>query len=773
MMDVRCRCRSCDAQFKVAARYAGKKAKCPKCSTIVDVPAVDAADEDVPVFPTVPAGKAKTAAKPKRAVPIAESASLKPAAASPAPQKPAAATHAVSDAADAEFPLIDTERTSSAASADSRQSSALASRRSGRQKTNMTMWLSIGGGAALLIVVIVLFVLTAGGGSGGANNDEQGQPLLVLDWPADERSGAAVYVDGKLLRVPSQGDVSYPLAPGKHEVVLKRKGYEQIDLTVALDAGGRYDYSPRWKELETAFNSVFDGNTGVGGAGVPSGSTPPGYEGWHHNLDKAMEAAAAEQKEIVIAFVCSDAPGKSEALKNEVFATPEFRDFVDARFLTVVCDCPATETGYNNLVEPFHNQWMRSQYGVLTGAAVPSVFVTDAKGRPYGVAKDFTPGGGTQFLSQLAEIARASETRNQLLADVESASGAAKLDAAVAAVKWLDERDLTRFFKDEYRSWLPLGQQFDATNADGKFEVIFAADFFARIRTAMHESRAQIPGIVQELMSWKNGRTFRDKNRAAGMHMLASAAMISAGSRDEAARLMEAAKSYEPTDPKLVAALRMWERMFEDTGLAAMGSGFVVAADGYVLTNHHVIKGARQVRVILPDSKAKLAAKIIAQDPARDLALLKIDVPGGTKLTPLAVSAAKVRRGIDVAAFGYPVGAGDGSGLTLTQGVVSGLPDASNERMFVLSCLVNGGNSGGPLCNKRGQVIGVVTAKTVGDVGQDSYGLALPNDDVLSFLNKNLPDYSPQGDGGEAEVLGWDEVDARVSPSVMLIHNIQ
>jgi S1-C subfamily serine protease len=136
----------------------------------------------------------------------------------------------------------------------------------------------------------------------------------------------------------------------------------------------------------------------------------------------------------------------------------------------------------------------------------------------------------------------------------------------------------------------------------------------------------------------------------------------------------------------------------------------------------------------------------------------------------LRFSNADAARGAKVAAFGFPMSDTVGSTLKLTTGIISALADESTEGMCVLDCRVNPGNSGGPLCDTRGHVVGMVTAKSGGGFGVDSYGMALPAATLRPFLLKHLPDTAKgiiAPDKGDA--MEWEEVDRRVGPSVLMI----
>ena len=141
-------------------------------------------------------------------------------------------------------------------------------------------------------------------------------------------------------------------------------------------------------------------------------------------------------------------------------------------------------------------------------------------------------------------------------------------------------------------------------------------------------------------------------------------------------------------------------------GGISYGSGFIMSADGYVLTNHHVIEGMDTVTVHLADRR-ELPAKIVGSDPATDVALLKVEARG---LPVLAVGDSDaVKPGQWVVAIGSPFGFDH----SVTAGIVSALgrPSVDGSQRYVpfiqTDVAINRGNSGGPLLNTRGQVVGI------------------------------------------------------------------
>ncbi|MCB8840113.1 serine protease [Aurantimonas sp. VKM B-3413] len=167
------------------------------------------------------------------------------------------------------------------------------------------------------------------------------------------------------------------------------------------------------------------------------------------------------------------------------------------------------------------------------------------------------------------------------------------------------------------------------------------------------------------------------------------------------------------------------------------GSGFVVSSDGWLLTNAHVVKACKTVTV-----GSGTVAQEIRIDPKNDLALIKV---GESLGEPLKISAAKPRLGEDILALGYPLRSILADSLNVTRGNVSSLLGLMNDpRYLQISAPVQPGNSGGPLVDLAGRVVGVVTAKlnavavadATGDIPQ-SINFAIRPDAVTSFLHAN------------------------------------
>lgn len=167
-------------------------------------------------------------------------------------------------------------------------------------------------------------------------------------------------------------------------------------------------------------------------------------------------------------------------------------------------------------------------------------------------------------------------------------------------------------------------------------------------------------------------------------------------------------------------------------------TGFFIASDGYILTAYHAVGKSENIKVIY--NKQQYQAKIIAQNQSLDIALLKIDA---NDCSYLSLSSEPAQTGDWVFTMGYPQVSLQGSEPKFTEGSISSLSgSADNPNFFQISVPVQPGNSGGPLINKNGQVIGLIVARlndisallTTGAVPQN-VNYALKSSYILNFLN--------------------------------------
>lgn len=194
--------------------------------------------------------------------------------------------------------------------------------------------------------------------------------------------------------------------------------------------------------------------------------------------------------------------------------------------------------------------------------------------------------------------------------------------------------------------------------------------------------------------------------------------------------------------PGVVGVINYSERTGDSTldeqfSLQAMGSGFVISSSGYILTNAHVVQNAHEVAVTTIDGD-EIPAEIIGIDQESDVAVLRADA---SSLRPLKLGTSQnIRVGDYVVAVGNPLGRGlEG---TVTMGIISARArtitiEGQTNIYIQTDASINVGNSGGPLFNMKGEIIGITTAKTIsaGDeygtsIGAEGLGFALPIDKV-------------------------------------------
>ncbi len=165
-------------------------------------------------------------------------------------------------------------------------------------------------------------------------------------------------------------------------------------------------------------------------------------------------------------------------------------------------------------------------------------------------------------------------------------------------------------------------------------------------------------------------------------------------------------------------------------GTDGIGSGFIVSEDGLIATNLHVIGEARRIQIEMHDGKTHVVTAIHASDTHLDLALLKIDAKG-LKPLPLGDSA-KVRQGDPIVAMGAP----EGLGFSIVQGVLSATRDIDGQDMLQVAVPIEKGNSGGPLLDMQGRVLGILTLKSL---KTDNLGFAMPVNLLKTLIEKPNP----------------------------------
>lgn len=173
---------------------------------------------------------------------------------------------------------------------------------------------------------------------------------------------------------------------------------------------------------------------------------------------------------------------------------------------------------------------------------------------------------------------------------------------------------------------------------------------------------------------------------------------------------------------------QFWDRFLPRQRAQSIGSGVVITSDGYILTNHHVIDGARDRITVHTHDKKQFHARLIGSDPSTDLAVIKIEKPNAAPV--IIGNSDQVKIGDWVLAVGNPFRLRS----TVTAGIISAVGrdvDIINDRMRIESFIqtdaaINRGNSGGALVNARGELIGINTAIASESGSYQGYGFAVP-----------------------------------------------
>jgi len=212
-----------------------------------------------------------------------------------------------------------------------------------------------------------------------------------------------------------------------------------------------------------------------------------------------------------------------------------------------------------------------------------------------------------------------------------------------------------------------------------------------------------------------------------------------------------------------------WFRYFfgdpdESSPNAGLGSGVIVSADGYILTNNHVVESADEITVILNDGR-RTQAKLVGTDPDTDLAVLKIKLD---KLPVMVLSSAdQLQVGDIVLAIGNPFGVGQ----TVTSGIVSALGRNqlginTFENFIQTDAAINPGNSGGALVDVQGNLLGINTAIYSRSGGSMGIGFAIP----VNTARQVLEGIVKQGQ----VVRGWIGVEpTEITPDLAKTFNVQ
>jgi putative serine protease PepD len=205
---------------------------------------------------------------------------------------------------------------------------------------------------------------------------------------------------------------------------------------------------------------------------------------------------------------------------------------------------------------------------------------------------------------------------------------------------------------------------------------------------------------------------------------------------------MNVAAAYAHIAPSVVsieAALSVRNGPFQQTGTSA-GTGIVLSTNGEIVTNAHVVAGATKISVTLPGETTARSATLVGSNTAKDVAVLQLNDTRGLVAADLATGEPKI--GDDVIAVGNALALEGGP--SVTRGIVSALDrtietdNGTLERLIQTDAAISSGNSGGPLVNSAGQVLGINSAGAVsaGSVTAENIGFTIPIADALNVVHQ-------------------------------------
>ena len=256
------------------------------------------------------------------------------------------------------------------------------------------------------------------------------------------------------------------------------------------------------------------------------------------------------------------------------------------------------------------------------------------------------------------------------------------------------------------------------------FLILYGAVFFSGVY--------MIDTLVDEYFDYKNGATSIEISQPSTNRVVVETV-------EGSDKLYTASGIYKNNIESIVAIQTevVTTNMFgQQVAGAAAGSGFVISEDGYILTNAHVVDGATSIKVSFENGD-EYTAKLVGMEEDNDVAVLKVD--SSVTFNPVTFGDSdKMTICEDIVAIGNPLGE-----LTfcLTKGVISALDREittdvySSINMFQVDCAVNQGNSGGPVFNMYGEVVGIVSAKYASET-IEGLGFCIPVNDVADIVTE-------------------------------------
>jgi S1-C subfamily serine protease len=195
------------------------------------------------------------------------------------------------------------------------------------------------------------------------------------------------------------------------------------------------------------------------------------------------------------------------------------------------------------------------------------------------------------------------------------------------------------------------------------------------------------------------------------------------------------------------------------------GTGFIVNDQGLILTNRHVVDGARTLMVVMSD-RSQTSADIVVVDKVQDLALIRMKAPpplGYLRLAPADLAG----DGAECTVIGYPAVAHQVGTVKITRGVVSSATVTKDGADILTDAKINPGNSGGPILDKNGNVLAIACMKTLASATEDSFGLGISTGHIRQFLTAQK--ISPAAGSPAAAPLSTEEIVTQAKPYIVMI----
>ncbi len=583
-MTIRCRCQSCRAKFDAPQKFAGREVKCPKCGeTFIVQPTrkKKRPTANSPAQSTQDAtGSGDSSIDPSSTDSVVFSQVSTVDLVDFVPQPPATndepggAAH--TDPPEEDIPVFPQVETSAAAATSSNEAPASETvppppgQPTGEQTVEappaaprrikppppppsnapmMFAALLTFVAAAALVVGVYFIVNPPGGGNAVAIT----QPKLAFVWPEATRQDAEIFINGRRMILPARGDVEYTLQPGAYEVRLARAGFRTIEARVELQKGFIREFEPIWEvdqRAAVATSAADPPSTAIKPAMPPrSVRAPRGYTGWLQNYEEAKTAAAAGNKNLLIAFVNSSSP-QSRMMASTVFSKPAFREAAAEKYVLLVIDLPESRADFARVADPVQNERLLREFDIVQ---FPTFIFADSEGKPFA----FEP--SVWELTDLARFEAQRQKRDELFAAVDAATGDAKLSAFVDAADFLFKHQISRYYKNRGEEWLTLAGMHDASNAKGYLEKAFFVYWSSHIEVPDKPHR--LPRLLVRFNEWKQQHAFKDARLTLNFYSIAATAMLDIGNpqgaRDylqEAQTLFTTNSAYQRQVKQLLAA---------------------------------------------------------------------------------------------------------------------------------------------------------------------------------------------------------------------------